>query len=113
MLSLSKLDSPVWKTRSSDFISKNTKIGTFGFFKLNIRMKKSLVRLPMHQGSLVPNARTHVSKTPDVRAIMGLQNICAGSAVNACKTCGHAATVQLQCSASTVNHSPGIVIVQG
>jgi hypothetical protein len=38
-------------------------------------IKKSLVGLPVQLGSYVPNARTHVSKTPDVWAIMGLQDV--------------------------------------
>jgi hypothetical protein len=41
----------------------------------------------------VPNARMPVSKVPDVRAILVLQDVRAGCAVNACKTCGHVATV--------------------
>jgi polyferredoxin len=42
----------------------------------------------------VPNARVHISKTPDVRAIMSLRDVRAGSAVNTYKTCGYAATLQ-------------------
>jgi hypothetical protein len=49
----------------------------------------------MWLGPRVPNARVHVSKTHDVRAMMGLQDVRAGSAVNAYKTCGQAATMQL------------------
>jgi hypothetical protein len=44
-------------------------------------------------GSYVPNARTHVSKAPDVRAIMGLQDVRVGNTVNACKMCRQAAIV--------------------
>jgi hypothetical protein len=48
------------------------------------------VQLGLH----VPNARAQVSKAPDDRVIMGLQDMRAGSTVNACKTCGQTATVQ-------------------
>jgi hypothetical protein len=48
----------------------------------------------------------HVYKALDVRAIMGLQDVQTGSIVNACKACRHAATVRLQCSADTMDHSP-------
>jgi hypothetical protein len=44
-------------------------------------------------GPHVPNARAHVSKVLDIRAIMGLQDVQAGSTVNACKKCRHAVTV--------------------
>jgi hypothetical protein len=47
----------------------------------------------MQLGSHVSKAHTHISKTPDINVIMCLQDVCAGSALNACKTCGHAATV--------------------
>jgi hypothetical protein len=62
-------------------------------------------------GSYVPNAHAHISKAPDVKPIMGLQEVQVGSTVNAEKTCKHAAIVQLQCSASPVDHSPGIATV--
>jgi hypothetical protein len=62
-------------------------------------IKKSLVDLPVQLGSHVSNTRTLVSMVPDVRAVMGLQDVRAGSAVNACKTCGHAATVWLNSAA--------------
>jgi hypothetical protein len=45
----------------------------------------------MKLGTLVPNARANVSKKPDVRAIMGLQDVRACSVVIANKACGHAA----------------------
>jgi hypothetical protein len=57
-------------------------------------IKKSLACLPVQLGLHVPNAHAHVSKAPDVRAIMGLQDMRADSAINVCKTCRHAATVQ-------------------
>jgi hypothetical protein len=57
-------------------------------------IKKALAGLSMWQRPPVPNARAHIFKTPDVRAIMSLQDIRAGSAVHAYKTCGYAATVQ-------------------
>jgi hypothetical protein len=41
----------------------------------------------------VPNIRAYVSKVPDVRAIMGRQDVRAGSIVNTCKACRQAATV--------------------
>jgi hypothetical protein len=41
----------------------------------------------------VSKARVHVSKTPDNRAIMGVQDVWVGSAFNACKTCGQMATM--------------------
>jgi hypothetical protein len=44
----------------------------------------------------IPNARAHVSKAPDIRTIMSLQDVRAGSTVNVCKACRHAATVQYQ-----------------
>jgi hypothetical protein len=54
----------------------------------------------MQLGTYVPNARAQVSKALDIRVIMGLQDVRAGSAVNACKTCRqgsyNATTVQLQ-----------------
>jgi hypothetical protein len=49
----------------------------------------------------------HVSKASDVRVIIGLQDVESASIVNACKTCIHVATVQLQCGASTIDHSSG------
>jgi hypothetical protein len=59
----------------------------------------------------VPNAHTHVSEAPDVRAIMGLQDMRVGNAFNAYKTCRQVATVWLQCSASLGNHLLGTAIV--
>jgi hypothetical protein len=41
-------------------------------------MKKNLTGLPMQLVSYVPEAHTHVSKTLDISAIMGLQDVCAG-----------------------------------
>jgi hypothetical protein len=51
-------------------------------------IKKSLVCLPVQLGTYVPNACAHISKAPDVRAIMGLQDVWASSVFNACKACG-------------------------
>jgi hypothetical protein len=51
-------------------------------------IKKSLAGLPVQLGINVPNACSHVSKVPDIRAIMGLQDIRAYNIFNACKTCG-------------------------
>jgi hypothetical protein len=41
----------------------------------------------VQQGSPVPNARVHVSKAFDIRAIMGLQDVQAGTIDDACKMC--------------------------
>jgi hypothetical protein len=76
-------------------------------------MKKSLAGLSTQQGSLVPSTCVHVSKAPDVRGIMGLQDVQPGTTDNACKTCGQTAIVQLQYSASSTNHSPDTATVQG
>jgi hypothetical protein len=48
---------------------------------------------PMWLGLRVYKACTHVSKVPDVRASIGLQDVRAGNAFNACKTYKHASTV--------------------
>jgi hypothetical protein len=48
-------------------------------------IKKSLAGLPVQLDLHVHNARTHVFKAPDVRAIMCLHDVRAGSAFNACK----------------------------
>jgi hypothetical protein len=53
---------------------------------------------------------THM-RTFDVRVIMDLQDVRVGSAVNAYKAYEHAATVQLQCSANTVDYLPSTTIV--
>jgi hypothetical protein len=52
--------------------------------------------MPVQLDTHVPNERVLVSKSLDVRAIMGLQDVRVGSAVNACKSCGHVAIVRLQ-----------------
>jgi hypothetical protein len=57
-------------------------------------IKKRLAGLPVRQGPPVPNARTHVSEACDVKAIMSLQDVQAGSTINTCKTCGQTTTVQ-------------------
>jgi hypothetical protein len=59
-----------------------------------LNIKKSLASLSVRLGPRVPNSRTHVCKASDVMTIMGLQDVRADSAVNACKTCEHAITVQ-------------------
>jgi hypothetical protein len=74
-------------------------------------IQKSLAGLPVQLGQHVPNARAHISKALDIKAIMGLQNVRACSAVNAYKTCKQMAIVQLQCSVSTVDHTPGTATV--
>jgi hypothetical protein len=40
-----------------------------------LRIKKGLANLPMQLGSYVSKACAHVSNTPDIRAIMGLQDV--------------------------------------
>jgi hypothetical protein len=52
-------------------------------------IKKSLAGLPVQQSAHVSNACMHISKAPDVRIIMDLQDVWG----NACKMCGYAATV--------------------
>jgi hypothetical protein len=42
-------------------------------------IKKSLVGLPVRLGPRVPNTHGHVFKTPDVKAIMSLQDVRTGS----------------------------------
>jgi hypothetical protein len=74
-------------------------------------IKKSLAGLPVQLGMHIPNARTYVSNAPDIRVIMGLQDVRADNTVNACKACIQAATVRLQYSASTIDHSPSTAIV--
>jgi hypothetical protein len=60
-------------------------------------IKKSLACLLVQLGTHVPNARVPVSKVPDIRATMGLQDMRVGCAVNAHMTCRQAATMWLQC----------------
>jgi hypothetical protein len=59
----------------------------------------------------VPNTRMHVFKVLDIRAIMGLQDVQTESVVKAYKAYIHVATVRLQCSASTMDHSPDTTTV--
>jgi hypothetical protein len=59
----------------------------------------------MQLGMHVSKAHAHVSKTSEVRAIMDLQDVRAGSAFNACKTCGLVATVQQQYNTDPIDHS--------
>jgi hypothetical protein len=49
--------------------------------------------MPVYPGTHVPNAHTHNSKAPHVRAIMHLQYMQTCSIVNTYKACGHTATV--------------------
>jgi hypothetical protein len=60
----------------------------------------------MQLGTHISNIRAHISKVPDIRVIMGLQDVRVGSIVNVYKACRQAATVRLQCSANIVDHSP-------
>jgi hypothetical protein len=65
------------------------------------------VQLGVH----VPNARAHIFKASNIRAIMGLHNVRAGITVNACKVCRHIVTMRLQCSVSIMDHSSDIATV--
>jgi hypothetical protein len=76
-------------------------VAPYGLWALSI--KKSLAGMLVQVGTHVPNARAHVFKTSDIRAIMGLQDVRADSAVNDCKTCRQAGTVRLRCIVSTIN----------
>jgi hypothetical protein len=76
-------------------------------------MKKSLAGLTVQEVSYVPNKYAHVSKALDIRDIMGLQDMQAGSTINTCKTCRQAATVHLQYNTNTVDYLPDIATVQG
>jgi hypothetical protein len=54
--------------------------------------------MSMQLGSCVSRAHTHVSKAPNVRAIMGMQNVWAGCVFNAPQdvwTCGYSAAAAL------------------
>jgi hypothetical protein len=44
-------------------------------------------------GTHVPNVRAYAFKVPDIRAIIGLQDVRAGSVVNSCKACKQIVTV--------------------
>jgi hypothetical protein len=57
-------------------------------------IKKSLASLSMQSGSYVLNVRAHVSKAPNIRVIMGMQDVRADNAFNAYNMCQHVATVQ-------------------
>jgi hypothetical protein len=59
-------------------------------------IKKSLASLLVLLGTYVPNIHAHVFMAPNIRAIMGMQDVWAGHAVNAYKVCRRAATVQRQ-----------------
>jgi hypothetical protein len=75
-------------------------------------IKKRLVGLPVQLGSHVPIAHVHVSKASDVGAIMGLQDVRTCIVFHGCKTCGHVATVRLQCSTGPAGHMQGTAIGQ-
>jgi hypothetical protein len=59
-------------------------------------IEKSLASLPVQLYLRVSNARARVFKVPNVWVILGLHDMWASSAFNACKTCEHVATVQRQ-----------------
>jgi hypothetical protein len=52
--------------------------------------QKSLAGLLVQLGTHVPNACAHISIAPNVRDIMGLQDVWAGAVIMTCKSCGHA-----------------------
>jgi hypothetical protein len=83
----------------------------YGSWASNI--KKSLTGLPMQQGSQILNARSHISKAPNVKAIMGLQDMWVCHAFNACKICEQAATMLLKCNAGPIDHSPSTATMSG
>jgi hypothetical protein len=56
-------------------------------------IKNSLVDLLVQLDLHVFNVHAHISKAPDGRAIMDLQHVPTGNAVNVCKTCGQAVIV--------------------
>jgi hypothetical protein len=58
-----------------------------------LSIKKNLAFLPVQLGTYALNARAHVSKVPNVRAIMDLQDMRVGSVVNAYKAYKQTATV--------------------
>jgi predicted RNA-binding Zn-ribbon protein involved in translation (DUF1610 family) len=62
-------------------------------------IKKSLAVLHVQLDTYVSNACVQVSNAPDRACKM-----CGQAAVNACKTCRQTAIVQLQYSASTMDH---------
>jgi hypothetical protein len=64
-------------------------------------------------GSHVFNARVHVPKVSDVRAIIDLQDVRACSTFNAYKTCEQVTTVRLQCSACPADHMQDTATVPG
>jgi hypothetical protein len=74
---------------------------------------KSLASLLVQLNSHVSKACTHVSKAPDVREIMGLQDVRTGGVINAYKTCGQVATVRLQYRDGPIDHSQDTATVPG
>jgi hypothetical protein len=60
---------------------------------VSLNIKKSLVGLLVQLDTHVLNAHAHVSKAPDIRAIMGQQDMQASNIVNGCKACRHATVV--------------------
>jgi hypothetical protein len=72
-------------------------------------IKKVLTGLATQLDSRVFKAHAYVPKTPDARAIIGLQDVRTDYIFNVCKTCGQTATVQrlpwLQFNACPVDHS--------
>jgi hypothetical protein len=56
-------------------------------------IKKNLPSLVMQLSSRVSKVHMHVSKSPDARVIMGLQDVRTSCVFNACKMSGQTATV--------------------
>jgi hypothetical protein len=60
---------------------------------MRLKHKEKPSGLPVQLGTHVLNAHAHVSEAPDIRVIMGLQDMWADSAVNTYKACRQTATV--------------------
>jgi hypothetical protein len=60
---------------------------------VGLKHEEKLSRLPVRQGSPVPNAHAHISKEPDIGAIISLQDVWVGTVASACKMCRQVATV--------------------
>jgi hypothetical protein len=58
-------------------------------------IKKSLACLPVQLNTHVFNTRTHIFKTSDIRAIMGLQDVWTCCTIKACKTCSYSSALTL------------------
>jgi hypothetical protein len=72
-----------------------TTYSTVSFGPQTLNIKKSLAGLFLQQCPPILNLHAHVSKSSNVRVIMGLQDVRVGTTINTCKMCVHAATVPL------------------